>query len=61
MKVILLGLLCNVVIFLLFAFSCWDICPANWGEATRAICAFLIGAITLLVFAYFIIELANKK
>lgn len=61
MKIALLGLLGNIAIFLLFAFAHWNINPVYWIPESRAICAFLMGAITLVTFAYFIIELSNKK
>ena len=61
MKVVLLGLLGNIAIFLLFAFACWDINPSHWEIVSRVFCAFLMGAVTMFTFAYFIIELANKK
>lgn len=61
MKVVLLGLLGNIAIFLLFAFACWDINPSHWGIVSRVFCAFLMGAITFATFFYCIIELSNKK
>lgn len=56
MKAVLLGWLGNIAVFLLFAFFSWDISPANWGQGTRAACAFLMGTITMMTFAYFIIK-----
>lgn len=61
MKIVILGLLSNVAIFLLFAFAYWSINPVYWTTECRAFCAFLVGATTLTTFAYFIIELSNKK
>lgn len=61
MKVVLLGLLGNIAIFLLFAFAHWEINPVCWIAEWRAFCAILMGAVTMLTFVYFIIELANKK
>ena len=61
MKIVILGLLGNIAIFLLFAFAHWEINPVYWIAEWRAFCAFLMGAITLAAFAYFIIELSNKK
>lgn len=61
MKVVLLGLLGNIAIFLLFAFACWNINPSHWDSISRVFCTFLLGVVTLFTFAYFIIELANKK
>ena len=58
MKIVILGLLGNIAIFLLFAFALWDV---YWTAEWKAFCAFLMGAITLTAFAYFIIELSNKK
>lgn len=61
MKVALLGLLGNIAIFLLFAFANWEINPVYWVTEWRMLCAFLMGVITLVAFAYFIIELSNKE
>ena len=61
MKVVLLGLLGNIAIFILFAFACWDINPSHWEIVSRVFCAFLMGAITFATFLYCIIELSNKK
>lgn len=61
MKIVILGLLGNIAIFLLFAFAHWSINPIYWITEWRAFCAFLMGAITFATFAYFIIELSNKK
>ena len=61
MKVVLLGLLGNIAIFLLFAFANWEINPVYWVTEWRTFCAFLMGAITFATFVYFIIEFSNKK
>ena len=61
MKVILLGLLGNIAMFLLFAFAHWEINPVYWIAEFRSFCAFLMGAITFATFLYCIIELSNKK
>lgn len=61
MKIVILGLLGNIAIFLLFAFANWNINPVYWIAESRAFCAFLMGAITFAAFLYFIIELSNKK
>lgn len=61
MKIVILGLLGNIAIFLLFAFAHWEINPVCWIAEWRAFCAFLMGAITFAPFLYFIIELSNKK
>lgn len=61
MKIVILGLLGNIAIFLLFAFAHWEINPVCWRVEWRAFCAFLMGAITLAAFACFIIDLSNKK
>ena len=61
MKIVILGLLGNIAIFLLFAFALWEINPVYWTTEWRAFCAFLMGATTLATFAHFIIELSNKK
>lgn len=61
MKVFILGLLGNIAVFLLFSFANWNINPEYWGCVDRCLCAFLMGAITLATFTYFIIELSNKK
>lgn len=61
MKIVILGLLGNIAIFLLFAFANWNINPVYWVIECRALCAFLMGAITLAAFAYFIIGLSNEK
>lgn len=61
MKIVILGIISNIAIFLLFAFTLWEINPVYWTAELRAFCAFLMGAITLVVFACFIIELSNKK
>lgn len=61
MKIVILGLLGNIAIFLLFAFANWEINPVYWIAEWRTFCAFLMGAITFATFLYFIIELSNKK
>ena len=61
MKIVILGLLGNIAIFLLFAFAHWNINPVYWITEWRAVCAFLMGAITFATFIYFIIELTIKK
>ena len=61
MKIVTLGLLGNIAIFLLFAFANWNINPVYWAAEWRTFCAFLMGAITFAAFIYFIIELSNKK
>ncbi len=61
MKIVILGLLGNIAIFLLFAFAHWEINPVYWVTEWRTFCAFLMGAITFAIFMYFIIELSNKK
>lgn len=50
MKSIGLAILGNILIFLLFAFTQWDINPINWGEGTRVLCAFIMAAVILLSF-----------
>lgn len=60
-KIVILGLLGNMVIFLLFAFAHWNINPTYWAAEWRVFCAFLMGAITFAAFFYFIIELSNKE
>ena len=60
MKIVILGLLGNIAIFLLFAFACLEINPACWRVEWRVFCAFIMGAITFTAFAYFIIELSNS-
>lgn len=59
-KIVIMGLLGNMAIFLLFAFSHWNINPIYWVAEMRAFCAFLMGTITFAAFLYFIIELSNK-
>lgn len=59
-KVVIMGLLGNMAIFLLFAFAHWNINPIYWVAEWRALSAFLMGAITFVAFMYFIIELSNK-
>lgn len=61
MKVVLLGLLGSITIFLLFAFTHWSINPIYWTTEQRAFCAFIMGAITFATFMYFIIELSKNK
>lgn len=61
MKIVILGLLGNIAIFLLFAFANWNINPVYWVTVWRTLCAFLMGAITFAAFLCFIIELSNKK
>lgn len=50
MKNIGLTILGNILIFLLFAFTQWDINPNNWGEGDRVLCAFIMAAAILLSF-----------
>lgn len=61
MKVVLLGLLGNIAIFLLFAFANWNINPVYWVTEWRAFCAFIMGVITFATLVYFIMEFSNKK
>lgn len=61
MKIVILGLLGNIAIFLLFAFANWSINPVYWVTEWRTFCAFLMGVITFVTFMYFIIEFSNKK
>jgi hypothetical protein len=61
MKVVLLGLLGNLAVFLLFAFGNWNINPECWDSVSRVFCTVLMGVDTLMTFTYFIIELSNKK
>ena len=61
MKIVILGLLGNIAIFLLFAFAHWNINPVYWVTEWRAFCAFLMGTITFAAFLYFIIEFFNNK
>lgn len=61
MKVILLGLLGNIAVFLLFAFAYWNYNPLYWDFTGRVLCAFLISIITMITFTYFIIELTKDK
>ena len=61
MKIVLLGLLGNIAIFLLFAFAHWEINPVYWVAKWRTFCAFLMGVITFVTFMYFIVEYSNKK
>lgn len=61
MKIVILGLLGDIAIFLLFAFAHWSINPVYWVTELRTFCAFLMGAITFATFLYFIVEFSNKK
>lgn len=61
MKIVILGFLGNIAIFLLFAFANWEINPAHWVTEWRTFCAFLMGTITSAVFSYLIIELSNNE
>ena len=61
MKIVILGLLGNIAIFLLFVFTNCEINPVYWATEDRVLCAFFMGAITLVAFAYFIIELLNRE
>lgn len=59
MKKIGLPILGNILVFLLFAFSQWDINPNNWGEETRVICAFIMAVVLSFSLIYAVIE--NNK
>lgn len=61
MKIVILGLLGNIAMFLPFAFGNWSINPAYWVAEWGTCCALLMGAITFATFLYFIIEFSNKK
>lgn len=59
-KIILLGIICTIVVYMLFAFANVNLNPKIWGNTATVMCAFCMTAVLMITLAGVIINEINK-
>ena len=59
-KIILLGIICTIIVYMLFAFANVNLNPKMWGYVATRMCAFCMAAVLILTLLGVIINESNK-
>ena len=60
-KIILLGIICIIIVYLLFAFANVNLNPKMWADSATNICAFLMGTVVLFIVGGVIINESSSR
>jgi uncharacterized protein (DUF983 family) len=59
-KIILVGIICTIIVYMSFAFANVNLNPKMWGNAATGICAFCMAAVLILTLVGVIINEINN-